>query len=236
MVFQCVSPHWAVLRAAWAVIYGLTRDLCLCTRFLIWPVPTCGGNVICCVCFTPSNPLPRWQGPSLGLSRLGRHLRKPLDWVVRFTSSLPATPGPLLVCHTKTFHVPPCACQITSRHHSMLSCQHMNHSEQRSACGLYFLSQRGDIPVMLPSCSSLLVLEVLGQTLRSSFWGEAPEHLSARSGSPHPGLSETWVSVPSRIGPLCCSMRFSNLALFVFPKQHFYSHISLLAALELPQF
>jgi hypothetical protein len=122
------------------------------------------------------------------------------------------------VCHTKTFHVPPCACQITSRHHSMLSCQHMNHSEQRSACGLYFLSQRGDIPVMLPSCSSLLVLEVLGQTLGSSFWGEAPEHLSARSGSPHPGLSETWVSVPSRIGPLCCSMRFSNLALLCFSK------------------
>ena len=87
--------------------------------------------------------------------------------------------------------------------------------------------QRGDIPAASAAHTlcSVLVLVVLDQTLGSSFWGRAPEHLSARSGSPYPNLSETWVSVPSRVGPLLLQYVTSNLAL-CFSK----------AALTLPSF
>ena len=120
MVFQCVSPHWAVLRRLGPQFMVLPGTCVSALGFSFGPSQPVGGNVFLCL-VPPSSPLPRWQGPVLGLSRLGRHLRKPLDWVVRFTSSLPATPRPLLVRHATTFHATQCACQITSRHHSIFS-------------------------------------------------------------------------------------------------------------------
>ena len=111
--------------------------------FSFGPSQPVGGNVFLCL-VPPSSPLPRWQGPSFGLSPLGRHLRKPLDWVVRFTSSLPATPGPLLVCHTKTYQVTQCACQITSRQHSiaLMSTYEPQQTAQRMRSLLFITTKR----------------------------------------------------------------------------------------------